>query len=270
MSVIGSQFNSTGAQVAVLGPATINQVAITKSQRVLVAALALDQRGGATTNTLADIVWDSQLPASARASIQNQVSRLRNAFDTDLIQTDGDRYFLNGTIDIHTFETSLQPWLDEPSAAQSIPALSAALSMWRGSPFEDIDGHILAIVERTRLEHLRGIAIEKLAIARLLQNQFSVTIGELLVRTATTPFHERSWELLMVALYLSGRRTEALSNYAKFEQVLSAELGAEPSTVIKRLRAVMALDQPLDVSEALRVPSPAVTEPLPLRVLATA
>lgn len=270
MSWTQNRTHEEGPKIALLGPVTIDGVSITKSQRALISALAVHQNAGANADSVADIMWGNRVPISARASVQNQVARLRNTFGPELIHTQRDRYRLGGTTDIAQFEMLLSPWLHQPLSKKAIPLLTAALELWRGIPFENVDEHVYAVVERTRLEHLRGLAIERLAIARLLQGQFTLTIGELLVRTTAAPFHERAWELLMIALYVSGRRTEALHSYADFEEQLSTELAAKPSLVLRRLREVIALDEPLDVIESLRLCEQTVSAPRSLQELATA
>jgi len=270
MSWTESEIPTTGPRVALLGPVTIDGISITKSQRALISALGVHQHSGANVDAIADVVWANRVPISARASVQNQVARLRNTFGPELIHTQRDRYRLGGTTDIAQFEMLLSPWLHRPLNNNAIPALTAALELWRGIPFEDIDEQVYAVVERTRLEHLRGLAVERLAIARLQQGQFTLTIGELLVRTTAAPFHERAWELLMIALYISERRTEALQSYTQFEEHLSTELAAKPSLVLRRLRETIALDEPLDVIESLRLCEQSVDSPRSLQALATA
>ena len=260
----------TGPEIALLGPVTIGGASITKSQRAVISALVLHQECGATADAIADFIWGSRVPSSARASVQNQIARLRNTFGAQMIHTQNDRYHLRGTTDITRFELKISPWLRQPLNKSAIPALTAALELWRGRPFEDIDENVHALVERTRVEHLRGLAVERLAIARLLQDQFTLTIGELLVRTRAAPFHERAWELLMIALYISGRRTEALQNYAEFENLLDTEFAAKPSLAIRRLRGVIALDETLDVIDSLRMSEQSVADHHSLHVLATA
>jgi len=249
-------------KITVLGPVTIDSATVTPRQRALIAALVLNNANGATTDALADAIWGRRTPESARASIQNQVARLRNTFGADLIKTREDRYFVAATTDADQFETLITPWLNQPPSGRAVPVLGSALDLWRGTPFEDIHDHFAASIERARLEHIRGLAIESYTLALLTQGQLGNAIGELSVRTVAAPFHERAWGLLMISLYESGRRTEALQAYGRFADLLHAELAAEPSAALKRLRQAVALDEPLDVRESLDVRATATSRPL--------
>ena len=51
------------------------------------------------------------------------------------------------------------------------------------------------------------------------------------------PYRERYWELIMVALYLSGRQADALRAYQRARDILVAELGIEPSARLRQLES---------------------------------
>jgi DNA-binding SARP family transcriptional activator len=93
-----------------------------------------------------------------------------------------------------------------------------------------------------------------------------LAIVDLTVRTATDPLHEQAWELLVVALHLVGRRTEALGTYAHFAEVLDQHIGAAPSRRFQQLRAMVEEDRSIDPASISS--SGAVTEPFPLRATA--
>jgi predicted ATPase len=60
---------------------------------------------------------------------------------------------------------------------------------------------------------------------------------------AESPFRERLWGQLMLALYRSGRQADALQTYQDARRVLSEELGLEPGPELRRLQhAILAQD----------------------------
>ncbi len=63
------------------------------------------------------------------------------------------------------------------------------------------------------------------------------------------PLREQLCRLLMLALYRSGRQAEALDAYRRARDVLSGELGLEPSAALRNLeRAILRQDPSLDPS----------------------
>lgn len=52
--------------------------------------------------------------------------------------------------------------------------------------------------------------------------------AELDVLVAREPLRERLWELLVLALYRTGRSADALERYQRFRRLLDEELGLEP------------------------------------------
>ena len=86
--------------VAVLGSARVHGSAVTPGQRALVAALVLHRRDGATTDALIDAVWPHGAPNSGRASVQNQIARLRRRLGLRSITHIDGRYQLAGSTDV--------------------------------------------------------------------------------------------------------------------------------------------------------------------------
>ncbi|MBH5335299.1 tetratricopeptide repeat protein [Streptomyces pactum] len=62
------------------------------------------------------------------------------------------------------------------------------------------------------------------------------TISELTALTVAHPFRERLRELLMLALYRSGRQAEALAVYADTRRLLADELGTAPGPALTELQ----------------------------------
>ena len=236
-------------RVTVLGPVTLDGEAVTRGQRAVVAALILHGGDGATLDDLIDAVWPSGGPAAARASVQNQIARLRSTFGPDVVTHRSGRYRFCGATDVARFEALASPWIDRPPCPESIDDLVAALALWRDMPYGVLTDHDAASVERVRLEHLRAAAIETLAMSLMAANRLVDAVGTLMARTTADPFHDRAWELLLIALYLANRRTEALATYAEYARFLDEQFAVEPSSRMRDLRRTVADELPLSLAD---------------------
>ena len=61
---------------------------------------------------------------------------------------------------------------------------------------------------------------------------------------ADSPFRERLWGQLMLALYRSGRQAEALEIFQEARRVLSDELGLKPGPELHRLQEAILAQEP--------------------------
>jgi len=257
-----------GHCVRTIGAITIDGEGVTKSQRPLVAALALMRRDGASISALVDAVWPRQAPTTARNSIQNQITRLRHSFGRDLIVTSGDRYRLVAATDIDALDRVATTCNQLRHSPHEMQAIADVLAEWNGEPYADLPDHPRAQAERARLHHVQSRLVETLALSRLADpaGDHETAIIDLTVRTATDPLHEQAWELLVAALHLSGRRTEALGTFSRFTDILHQQIGATPSRRFQHLRSVVDADQPIDPTAVLAPPG--VFAPLTLRATA--
>ena len=95
-----------------------------------------------------------------------------------------------------------------------------------------------------RLNDLHLDAIETLASSELEAGRAGQAIPLLEAAIRDDPLRERSRELLMVALYRSGRHAEALRNYDNLRVQLRDELGLDPSPALQRMRDRVLLHDP--------------------------
>jgi DNA-binding SARP family transcriptional activator/ABC-type glycerol-3-phosphate transport system substrate-binding protein len=213
-----------------------------RRQRSVLAGLAVHVGDAVSTERLIDLVWGESPPPSARKSLQTYVSRLRRTVGDDAIQGRADGYALRvgpDGLDALRFEQLAadgRELLDtDPAAAWDL--LSAALSLWRGTPFSDVDmdGSLVAVVHR--LQELRLATLEARIAAGFALGQHAMLVGELRSLIETHPLRERFWEQLMLALARSGRRGEALDVYERFRLTFAQELGLDPSARLQQLQA---------------------------------
>jgi len=249
-------------------------------QRAALAALLLDAGRVVSVDELAETLWGSQPPPSARVTVQNYMMRLRKALACTghaRIATQPGGYLISldsGELDVSRFEVLLEAartaardgsW--DAAAGQA----RGALTLWRGEPLADLGSELLARREGPRLAEMRMQAVELRIDADLHLGRHGDVIGELRRLAAGEPLRERLHALLMLALYRDGRPSEALASYQRARQILAEELGTEPGTELRELhQRILTEDPALAIPGARRLtagdPGPAVPRQLPATV----
>ena len=103
--------------------------------------------------------------------------------------------------------------------------------------------------EIARLTELRSLAEEERISSDLALGRHHEVIGELESLTTADPLRERLWGMLMLALYRSGRQADALAAYTRARDLLSEQLGIDPSRGLQRLHArILAQDPGLSLA----------------------
>ncbi|MBH1935268.1 tetratricopeptide repeat protein [Streptomyces sp. AV19] len=212
-------------------------------QRALLAALLL--RGGrtATAAELVDALWGDDPPHAALAALRTYASRLRKAFgpDADVLASEAGGYALRtgvGSLDIDTAER-LAAEADKarvggnPGGARAL--INEALAVWDGEPLAGLPGPY-AGTQRARLEEWRLGLLETRLDLDLEIGHHAEAVSELTALTAAHPLRERLRELLMLALYRSGRQAEALAVYTDTRRLLADELGVDPCPELAKLQ----------------------------------
>jgi hypothetical protein len=105
-----------------------------------------------------------------------------------------------------------------------------------------------------RLETLHLEIRLALSDARLATGEHSVLVQALQQMAAEHPLDERIGGQLMMALYRSGRQTDALACYARLRRALAEQLGIDPGQPLRDLEMAVLRRDP-----ALELPTPAAT-----------
>jgi DNA-binding SARP family transcriptional activator/basic membrane lipoprotein Med (substrate-binding protein (PBP1-ABC) superfamily) len=245
--VLGSLEVSADGAVAELGP---------PKQRALLAILLLHVGEIVSVDRLIDLLWGEHPPRTATHSIQIYVSDLRKALEAiggqRVVATRPPGYQLDadpGTIDALRFETLLAEGIrriGDGDTAGGAATLRAALGLWRGPALSDFIYEEFAQPYIRRFHDLHLDAIEQLAAAELEAGRHAEAVPMLNAAIREDPLRERSRELLMLALYRSGRHPEALRTYQQLRSLLADELGLDPSPALQRLQErVLLHDQSL-------------------------
>lgn len=237
----------------VLGPLEIHSAAGRplsvpgRRQCALLVLLLLRSGAVVTVDAMIDALWGDHPPASARANLHSHMSGLRRLL-AGAAPTIGPRpvttpggYRMDlvaGECDAEVFEELAghgRRALADGRPEVAAEHLGRALGLWRGRAWDTLADFDWAIPHAVRLEQLRLATMEDHAEARLLLGRHAELSLELAVTAAQHPVRERLWAQLMVALYRSGRRTEASDAYRRLSTRLDVELGIRPSPDLRDL-----------------------------------
>ncbi|GAA0640139.1 transcriptional regulator AfsR [Streptomyces thermocarboxydovorans] len=236
-------------------------------QRALLAALLLREGRTATAAELIDALWGEEPPSQALAAVRTYASRLRKVLDPGVLVSESGGYAVRGL-----GEGALDLAVAQELAAQAEKArntgdlcrarevLRQALALWDGETLAGVPGPY-AQAQRVRLEEWRLQLLETRLDMDLEQGCHAEAVSELTALTAAHPLRERLRELLMLALYRSGRQAEALAVYADTRRLLAEELGVDPRPELRELQ-----QRVLRADPALAEPSAPEAEPSTARV----
>lgn len=226
----------------VLGPITVLRAGRpvhvpAGSQQVVLAALLLRANQVVPVGELVDWLWDDEPPSDARESAKAYVRRLRRTLESaDLIEAlpDGFRLIVDeDAVDLLRFRRLLRE-AETRRGAEQLDRLDQALALWGDEPLASLppstakSGAVHALVEEY------GQAVERRADGYLDLGRHADLVTDLRAMTARYPDRERVWSQLMVALYRSGKRVEALAVYRRARSYLADEFGVTPGAELER------------------------------------
>lgn len=248
------------------------RIARSKS-RLLLARLIMDRGRPVSVDALIDELWPDQAPAGAVNQVHVTVCRIRGLLADRqhkvLLTRDAGYELLLAPedLDVCRFEALAAEGSrclgsgDFPTAADR---LGAALALWRGPAYADVPQTARVRAEADRLAEWRLQVQEAGFDARLGLGEGSGLVPEVEAAVDAHPLREHLWEQLMLALYRSGRQSDALLAYRRVYELLDDELGVKPGAGLNELQRRI-----LDADPTLRSGSPALapstrTRPAPV------
>lgn len=238
--------------------------------RALLVALLLEPGRVVSVDVLKDALWGGAPPASAQASLQNHVTRLRRLLDDpERLRAVPPGYVLRvgeGELDVRVFENHVTAARAAHAGRDWERALresATALALWRGTPLSGLppEGGGYALVQR--LTEARLFVLEWGYEAELWLAGAGAGAGdagglgvggssgglgaggcsgvarldrlapELAALVAEHPLREAFHRLLMLVLHRTGRRAEALAVHRDLRARLVEELGVEPGAAVR-------------------------------------
>ncbi|MHA5050777.1 AfsR/SARP family transcriptional regulator [Streptomyces sp. SD15] len=232
-------------------------------QRALLAVLLLREGRTATAAELIDALWGDEPPLQALATVRTYASRLRKTLGPEILVSESGGYAIRlsgsgGTLDLalaQELAADAEKARNAGDLCHARDVLRRALSLWEGEPLANMPGPS-ADTQRARLEEFRLQLLETCLDMDLEQGCHAEAVSELTALTAAHPLRERLRELLMLALYRSGRQAEALAVYADTRRLLADELGVDPRADLKELQQRI-----LQADPGLAEPSAPAAEP---------
>jgi predicted ATPase/DNA-binding SARP family transcriptional activator len=233
-------------------------------QRRLLAALTAHLGRAVEVERLAELVWADDPPADPAGTVQTNVARLRRLLPAGIrLTTTPGGYRLDAdrsAVDVSAFEDHLAAAAAESGSAEREPRLRAALALWRGCPYLELD-HPAFAPEVTRLVELRAATAEQHGEALLASGRVAEAVAELEALVAAEPLREGAVAALMRALVAAGRQGDALAAFVRLRTRLADELGLDPSPQLRELeRRVLRQDLPAEAPPT-RVPPRAPSAP---------
>jgi predicted ATPase/DNA-binding SARP family transcriptional activator len=232
-------------------------------QRALLALLALQRGQPVSADRLIDTLWGDGQAANPANALQAQIGQLRRTFGATAIVTSDAGYALDvqpDQVDVVRFEQLVakgRRLAADGELASASATLTAALGLRRGEPLAEFAYAGFFDAERTRLDELILVATESRAGADLGLGRPGELAGELEVLCREHPLRERLWELLILALYRSGRQAEALRAFTEVRDHLADELGIDPGPALRELQArILAQDPSLAPASVPARPAP--------------
>ncbi len=226
--------------------------------RALLALLLLEPGRVVSVDRLIDQLWHGEPPAAATSTLQAYVSNLRRVLEPNrtagapatVLVTRPPGYVLDiapEQVDAARFERNITSAIEARELGRLDDAavfLADALSLWRGQPLADVAYESWAQSECERLKDLYLIALETQLTIDLERGRHTSVAVEAERLAKEYPVRERFRELLMLALYRSGRQADALRAYQDARDVLVEELGIEPGPGLRALEERILAQDP--------------------------
>ena len=221
-----------------------------RQERRLLGLLLLEAGRVVPAERLRHLLWGDQPPATARGTLHTYVARLRGRLSPHgvALTSVGEGYTIDVdrlAVDVHRFTDSVAQAQHQPDPALRSTTLQEALDLWRGPLMQDVADDDLRQRLGVNLADHRLLAWELQADADLSCGRDAQVAMRLTELVAEHPTHERLVEFLMLALYRSGRQSEALAAYRTLRHFLVTELGLEPRPEMADLHHQILINDPM-------------------------
>ncbi len=248
-------------------------------QLAVLARLMLSPGQVVSMDQLVASVWDGNTPARPDVTVRSYISHLRRELDPDRKSRSASSCLLNSPpgyrldvkssqIDWMRFEAAVRGsrrLLDQAKFEDTAESLRLVLKLWRGDPCSGVPDSAYFDTHRVRLLELKRIATENLYEAQLGAGDHVSVAAGIEASIEANPLRERLTEIGMVALYRSGRQSEALALGQALRKRLVDELGVDPGHGVTHLETQILTHDPVLRHAGANKNIAEITQPLPIR-----
>jgi DNA-binding SARP family transcriptional activator len=203
--------------------------------RVILGRLALTPNVSVHAAELCELLWGPDVPASAVATLQVQMSRLRATLGGAVLPRTGAGYTLalgEDALDLARFRHLVRRAGRAGAGPEAARLLEEALRLWRGdllAGVPELHGHALA--EGAVQEHVAAV----LRFADLVHaiGEAGRSLPFLRELAAAHALHEPVQARFIRTLAAAGRRADALRAYEEVRRRLADELGVDPGDELR-------------------------------------
>ncbi|MFF4602674.1 BTAD domain-containing putative transcriptional regulator [Streptomyces sp. NPDC001339] len=226
-------------------------------RRALLALLLIRLGRVVPTELLIEELWGEEPPRQALATLHSHLSHLRRALQSSsrpdrptVLRHRAPGYVLelvSEQVDGCRFERLVaegRRLLERGDPRTARDRFTAALSLWRGSPYAEFNGHPPLSDESSRLEDVRLTAVESCAEAQLALGAAQEVAAGLDREVRLHPARERLVGHLMTALSQLGRQAEALEVYERTRAYLDEEFGVGTAAGLRGIRTAILRQEP--------------------------
>jgi len=244
-------------EIKVLGPLEVSVggvsiVPTASKPSQLLAMFALNAGRVVTLTALTEEIWDYEPPRSGVPTLHTYILKLRRKLQhaltgegeltsKDILITRRSGYLLNvrpEEVDAYRYEQLSavgRQAVNKGDHETASRTLGEALRLWRGPALADVPTGPQLAIEAMRLEENRLGDLHLRIDADLRLGRHHQLLGELATLCARHPLLENFCVQHMIALYRSGRQSQALDAYRRLRAVMVEQLGVEPSARVRQV-----------------------------------